>query len=164
MKERICTSYLTSPKLKKYLDEGFRFVEDYGNYCLYEKVVKDEVLYRECFHKFDLYGAEWANDTNNFKPKKRKRKSKRFWKVGVFKMTQEEFIEKMRELDPFHDPDEPSKTVSLDLLYDRFNIVVEEMERLEDIEDNTIELKAHIDYLNERLQEAQDVDNEPRKK
>lgn len=77
-------------------------------------------------------------------------------------MTQEEFIEKIRALDPFHDPDEPNETVSLDLLYDRFNIVVEEMERLEDIEDNTIQLKAHIDYLNEKLQEVQNVDNEPK--
>lgn len=150
MQERATNSYLTSPKLKKYLDEGFRFVEDYGNYCLYEKVVKGEVLYRECFHKFDLYGAEWANDMNDFKPKKRKRKSKRHWKVGVFEMTQEEFIEKMRELDPFYH----EKEVPLDILYSHFEVVVEEMERLEDIEDNTIQLKAHIDYLNEKLQEA----------
>lgn len=160
MKERICTSYLTSPKLKKYLDQGFRFVEDYGNYCLYEKVVKDEVLYRECFHKFDLYGAEWANDVNDIKPKKRKRKNKRFWKVGVFKMTQEEFINKMRELDPFFHESE----IPLEILYEHYEIIVEENERLEDIEDNTIELKAHIDYLNEKLQEVQDVYNEPRQK
>lgn len=77
-------------------------------------------------------------------------------------MTQEEFIAKMRELDPFHDPDEPNKTVSLDLLYDRFNVVVEEMERLEDIEDNTIQMQACIDGLRETIKELREELNEPK--
>lgn len=71
-------------------------------------------------------------------------------------MTNAEFIKKMRELDPFHDPDEPNKTVSLDLLYNRFEIVVEEMERLEDIEDNTIQMQACIDGLRQEIKELKE--------
>lgn len=75
-------------------------------------------------------------------------------------MTQDEFINKMRELDVFFHESE----IPLEILYEHYETIVEEMERLEDIEDNTIELKAHIDYLNEKLQEAQDVNNKPGEK
>lgn len=75
-------------------------------------------------------------------------------------MTQEEFIEKMRELDPFFHESE----IPLEILYEHYETIVEEMERLEDIEDNTIQLKAHIDYLNEKLQEERDANNKPKKK
>lgn len=61
MEERATSTYLTSPHLNKYLNQGFRKVKDYENFCLFEKVEKGKVLYRECFHKFDLYGAEWTN-------------------------------------------------------------------------------------------------------
>lgn len=66
-------------------------------------------------------------------------------------MTKEEFVNKMRELDPFHSLKNEDEEVSLDRLYDRFVIIVEEMERLEDLEDETIQLKAYIDYLKEKL-------------
>lgn len=61
MRQRTHLSYLTTPQLTKYLNQGFRLVKEYDTYCLFEKVVHGEVLYRECFHKFDLYGAQWAN-------------------------------------------------------------------------------------------------------
>lgn len=71
-------------------------------------------------------------------------------------MTDKEFIEKMRELYPFlHDGE-----VSLDMLYEGFKIAVEEMERLNDIEDNTIQMQAHIDYLRERVEELEDREAE----
>lgn len=61
MKMRACLTYVTTPQLKKHLEQGFRLVKEYDTYCLFEKVVHGAILYRECFHKFDLYGAEWAN-------------------------------------------------------------------------------------------------------
>lgn len=60
-KTRTTYTYITTPQYDRIIREGFRKVKDYGNYELYEKVVMGKVLYRECFHKFELYGASWAD-------------------------------------------------------------------------------------------------------
>lgn len=60
-KKRISYTYITTPQYDNIIRDGYRKVKDYGNYELYEKVVMGKVLYRECFHKFELYGASWAD-------------------------------------------------------------------------------------------------------
>lgn len=60
-RKRVAYTYETTPQLNSILRDGFRKVADYDTYELYEKVVMGNVLYRECFHKFELYGASWAN-------------------------------------------------------------------------------------------------------
>ena len=61
VRKRVAYTYETTPQLDAILRDGFRKVADYDTYELYEKVVMGKVLYRECFHKFELYGASWAN-------------------------------------------------------------------------------------------------------
>lgn len=58
-------TYITSPQFEKIRRDGFRVVKDYGDYTLCEKVEKGEVLYRECFGNFELYGAKWATHAGN---------------------------------------------------------------------------------------------------
>ncbi len=55
-------TYETRPKYDMYIREGYRPVKDYGDFELFEKVVDNKVLYRECFGKFDLYGAQWSRN------------------------------------------------------------------------------------------------------
>lgn len=57
---RVANTYLTSPKLNKVLNDGYRVIKNYGDYTLFEKVVGGKVLYRECFSNFDLVGEKWA--------------------------------------------------------------------------------------------------------
>ena len=71
-------------------------------------------------------------------------------------MTSEEFIEKMRKLNPFLHENE----IPLENLYENFEIVVEEIERLEDIEDNTIQMQACIDGLRETIKELREKLND----
>ena len=59
-KIRVSNTYLTRPKLESYKKQGFEMVKEYDTYCLFQKVVNGVPIYKECFHKFDLYGAEWA--------------------------------------------------------------------------------------------------------
>lgn len=72
-------------------------------------------------------------------------------------MSDTEFIKKMRELDPFFHESE----IPLDILYLHFETTVEEMERLEDIEDNTIQMQACIDGLRETIEELEEKLYEP---
>lgn len=66
-------------------------------------------------------------------------------------MTEREFIEKMKELDPmFHDD-----LIDLETLYEHLHTAVREFERLEDLEDTTIEMKAYIDKLQEQNKSLQ---------
>ena len=60
-KKRVSYTYIQTPQYDNIIRNGFRKVKEYDNYILFEKVVHNEVLYRECFHKFELYGASWAN-------------------------------------------------------------------------------------------------------
>ena len=61
-------------------------------------------------------------------------------------MNEQEFIEKMKELDPiFHDG-----LIDLETLYEHLHTAVREFERLEDLEDTTDEMKAYIDKLQEQ--------------
>lgn len=60
-KKRNVLTYLTQPQIEKKKAQGFRPVKEYETYWLFEKVVNDVPLYRECFHKFELYGAAYAN-------------------------------------------------------------------------------------------------------
>lgn len=69
-------------------------------------------------------------------------------------MTIFEFVKKMRELDPFYSDD---KETELDILYERFKIIVEEFHRLEDIEDNTIQMKAEIDFHRENIKKIKEM-------
>lgn len=62
MRQRKTNSYTTEPKHDVYVRQGYRWVKDYETYVLCEKVVDDKILYRECFNKFELYGADWARD------------------------------------------------------------------------------------------------------
>lgn len=55
-------TYETHPKYERYIQDGYRPVKDYGDFELFEKVAGDKVLYRECFGKFDLYGAQWSRN------------------------------------------------------------------------------------------------------
>lgn len=73
-------------------------------------------------------------------------------------MTNEELIEKLKKLDPFFYESE----IPLEILYEHFEVVVEEMERLEDIEDNTIQMQACIDGLRETIKELREKLNEPK--
>ena len=61
LKQRVAHTYMQTPQYDSILKRGFRLVKDYPRYCLFEKVDNGTVLYRECFHKFELYGASWAN-------------------------------------------------------------------------------------------------------
>lgn len=74
-------------------------------------------------------------------------------------MSDAEFIEKLKKLDPFfHESDIP-----LDALYEHFKVTVEEMERLEDIEDNTAVMQACIDGLRETIKELRKKLNDQKK-
>lgn len=64
-----------------------------------------------------------------------------------------EFISKMRELDPFFAEDEPT----LDTLYEHFRTAIKEFYRLEDIEDNTVEMMAEIDFHRENIKKIKEM-------
>lgn len=67
-------------------------------------------------------------------------------------MTDAEFIEKLKKLDPFFHESE----IPLDILYLHFETTVKEMERLEDIEDNTAQMQFCIDGLRETIEELRE--------
>lgn len=70
-------------------------------------------------------------------------------------MTIFEFAKKMRELDPFHAPTD--EETPFDVLYERYKTIVAEFERLEDIEDNTIQMKAEIDLHRENIKKIKEM-------
>lgn len=57
-------TYITRPKRNL---SGYRKIKEYPDYTLFERVVGDKVLYRECFNNFELYGAVWAVKRPEFK-------------------------------------------------------------------------------------------------
>jgi hypothetical protein len=61
-------------------------------------------------------------------------------------MNEQEFIEKIKEIDPILHDD----LIDLDTLYEHILTTVREFERLEDLEDTTVELKAYIEKLQEQ--------------
>ena len=69
-------------------------------------------------------------------------------------MNEEEFIDKMRELDPFYS----LEPIDLKNLYERYQTIVAEMERLEDIEDDRVQMQAYIDELKEQIDELKKGD------
>lgn len=70
-------------------------------------------------------------------------------------MTIFEFVKKMRELDPFNSTTD--EKTPYDVLYERYRTIVEEFERLEDIEDNTIQMKAEIDFHRENIKKIKEM-------
>lgn len=69
-------------------------------------------------------------------------------------MNEEEFINEMRELDPFW----TEGFVPLEVVYEHFKVVVHEMDRLEDIEDDRAQMQAYIDELKEQIDELKKGD------
>lgn len=72
-------------------------------------------------------------------------------------MTNKEFIKKLIELDPFYSSKYCDKPPTLDILYSHFRTVCDEFERLEDIEDNTIQMKMCIEYHEEQMRKVKEI-------
>lgn len=129
--------------LKKIAKSNFMY--HYWSKCEWEYVVSD--LWGKGEHKLDIwYQLELNLD----------RIVDYLWEnLMETEKDERKFIRKMRKLDPFLQDDK--KELSLDILWDRFNTVVHEMGRLEDIEDDRIQMQAYIDYLKERLEEVKNA-------
>ena len=63
-------------------------------------------------------------------------------------VSEEEFLKKIKELDPFL-----PKAATYNILYEHFETCVAEMERLEDIEDDRVQMKLCIEGLEEKINE-----------
>lgn len=63
-------------------------------------------------------------------------------------MTKRKFAEMIKKIDPFM-----SKAEDLDVLFEHINTVMQEFRRLEDLEDETIELNACIEHHKDLEQE-----------
>lgn len=51
-------SYLAIPEQEKLRSKGFVVLKEYKDYYLCGKEKDDEILYRECFSKFDVDGVK----------------------------------------------------------------------------------------------------------
>jgi len=72
-------------------------------------------------------------------------------------MTNKEFIDKLIEIDPFWSSKYCDEPPTLSTLYSHFRTVCDEFERLEDIEDDTVQMKMCIEHHEEQMRKVKEI-------